>query len=314
MALTTTDQTGKKLFDPVVSKEIINGVRGQSALARLCPAEPIRFNGTKFFTFTMDNDIAIVGEGAQKGVGGVTLSPKTVLPIKVEYGSRVTDEFLLASDEEQFEYIKPMLTGFQNKLAKAIDTMAIHGKNPRTGVVSNLINDYFDKDVTQIVTADSNDQKILDAIENAVDAVMANDVDPNGLVISNQMRRKMAVVRASDGSPLVPHSEGGNTPLTYGAMTVVRGSGVYGDEKDLAIAGDFSYFRWGFAKDISMDIIRFGNPDNAENGDLSNLNQIYIRFEAYLGWAILDPTAFVIIKDADTTNDTDNGDDETDNG
>ena len=64
---------------------------------------------------------------------------------------------------------------------------------------------------------------------------------------------------------------------------------------DAAIVGDFaSAFRWGYAKEIPLEVIEFGNPDNDPDlGDLKGHNQVYLRCEAYLGWAILDPSCFV---------------------
>ena len=43
-------------------------------------------------------------------------------------------------------------------------------------------------------------------------------------------------------------------------------------------------------------MIEYGNPDNSDLGDLKGHNQIYLRGEAYVGWGIIDPAAFTIIK------------------
>ena len=43
-----------------------------------------------------------------------------------------------------------------------------------------------------------------------------------------------------------------------------------------------------------MEVIEYGDPDGA--GDLKRYNQVYLRAEAYIGWAILDPSAFGIVK------------------
>ena len=61
-----------------------------------------------------------------------------------------------------------------------------------------------------------------------------------------------------------------------------------------AILGDFANaFKWGYAKTIPLEIIQYGNPDNdSEAGDLKGHNQVYLRCELYLGWGILDGTAF----------------------
>ena len=58
-------------------------------------------------------------------------------------------------------------------------------------------------------------------------------------------------------------------------------------------------FKWGYAKEMPIEIIQYGNPDNdADLGDLKGHNQVYVRIEAYLGWAILDADSFAIVKAA----------------
>ena len=44
-----------------------------------------------------------------------------------------------------------------------------------------------------------------------------------------------------------------------------------------------------------LEVIEYGNPDNSDAGDLKGHNQVYIRGEAYIGWAILIPKAFALI-------------------
>ena len=67
---------------------------------------------------------------------------------------------------------------------------------------------------------------------------------------------------------------------------------------DRALVGDFvNAFRWGYAKEIPVEVIKYGNPDNDTTlGDLKGHNQVYLRAEAYIGWGILDPSAFAFVK------------------
>ena len=67
-----------------------------------------------------------------------------------------------------------------------------------------------------------------------------------------------------------------------------------GSSLDRALVGDFvNCFKWGYAKEIPIEVIRYGNPDNdTQLGDLKGHNQVYLRGEAYIGWGILDPSAF----------------------
>ena len=61
---------------------------------------------------------------------------------------------------------------------------------------------------------------------------------------------------------------------------------------DKAIVGDFAnMFKWGYAKEIPVEIIKYGDPDNSGK-DLKGYNQVYIRAEVYLGWGILDGDSF----------------------
>ena len=69
------------------------------------------------------------------------------------------------------------------------------------------------------------------------------------------------------------------------------------ESTSMAYVGDFANrFRWGYATDMPVEIIRYGNPDNdAAAGDLKGHNQVLLRLEAYIGWAILDPESFAKI-------------------
>ena len=49
--------TRGNLFPETLVKEMINQVKGKSALANLCAATPIPFNGLKEFTFTFDKEV-----------------------------------------------------------------------------------------------------------------------------------------------------------------------------------------------------------------------------------------------------------------
>lgn len=44
--------------------------------------------------------------------GGLSLEPVTIVPIKVEYGARLSDEFLYATEEEKIDILKAFNEGF----------------------------------------------------------------------------------------------------------------------------------------------------------------------------------------------------------
>ena len=49
---------------------------------------------------------------------GVSLAPQTIIPIKFEYGARVSDEFIYASEEEKISILKAFNDGFAKKVAR----------------------------------------------------------------------------------------------------------------------------------------------------------------------------------------------------
>ena len=130
-----------QLYDENLVTDLISKVKGKSALVSLGQQIPVAFTGNKEFTFTMDQDIDIVAENGAKSHGGITTNPITVVPVKFEYGARISDEFKFASEEKQVDYLTAFNDGFAKKLAAGLDLAAMHGVNPRSKVVSNLVSD-----------------------------------------------------------------------------------------------------------------------------------------------------------------------------
>lgn len=287
------------LFPEELIPGLIQKTSGKSALAQLCAATPIPFNGQKEFTFSLDKEIDLVAENGAKSAGGVTVAPRTIVPLKVEYGARVSDEFMIASEEYQMDVLRSFSEGFAQKLAKGLDLMAFHGVNPRTGAASDLIGDkHFDRQIANVVTigdADSPD----DNVEAAIALIENAEKDVTGMVMSPKFKSALAALKTKDGAKMYPELAWGNAPGTINGLRVENTSNLSsGGSLDRALVGDFENgFRWGYAKEIPVEVIQYGNPDNDPvAGDLKGHNQVYIRAEAYLGFAIFDKDAFAFIK------------------
>ena len=293
-----TELSKGTLFDETLVTDLITKVKGTSSLALLSNQTPIPFNGMKEFVFSMDSEIDVVAENGKKTHGGVTLDPVTIVPIKVEYGARISDEFMYASEEAKIDILKSFNDGFARKVAKGLDIMVFHGVNPRTGTASSVIGtNHFDSKVTQkvdFVAASANDN-----VESAIEMLTANEDTPTGMIMAPAMRSALAKLKDTDGRALFPELAWGATPSVLNGLTVNTNVTVSSNQnKDRAVIGDFqNAFKWGYAKEIPMEIIRYGDPDNSGK-DLKGYNQIYLRAEVYLGWGILDPSAFVRIEEA----------------
>lgn len=286
------------LFDPILVKDLISKVQGKSSLAKLSKQIPLAFNGNKEFIFNLDSDIDVVAENGKKGHGGMSLEPVTMIPIKVEYGARISDEFKNASENERLDILRAFNDGFSKKLARGFDIMALHGLNPRTKAASDVIgNNCFDKKVTQTVAFDGKDAD--GAIENAVNTVEAADGEVTGLAIDPSFRAILAKTTTDaegKGVRLYPELRYGGNPDSINGLALDVNRTVSAETTSKAYVGDFAeMFRWGYAKNVWFETIEYGDPDNSGK-DLKGHNQIYLRAEAYLGWGILVPEHFAIVK------------------
>lgn len=292
-----------QLFPEQLVPELVNMVRGKSAVAALCAATPIPFNGLKEFTFSMDSEIALVAESGNKPAGTLSLTPRTIAPVKVVYQARVTDEFMYGADELRINLLKNFSEGYSRKLAKGLDLMAFHGVNPATGNISSLLaNNYFDVCANQTVTynAANNASTPDSCIEDAIGLIQANYYDPTGVALSSSFRTSLAQMTLTTGERVYPQLAWGAAQNSMnGVQTVINTTvSAYPTTANNvtttvhAIVGDWhSAFRWGYSLQPTLEIIEYGDPDGS-GVDLKQANQVELRSETYLGFAILDNSAF----------------------
>lgn len=289
------------LFDPQLVTDLISKVTGKSSIARLSTQKPIPFNGEKVFTFTMDSEIDVVAESGKKTHGGISLVPQTMVPIKVEYGARVSDEFMYASDEEKINILQAFNDGFAKKVARGIDLMAFHGVNPRSAAASTVIGENnFDSKVTQKVEVPLGLDNPNGAIESAIEVLTGVSAVATGLAINPSFRSALAKQKDQQGNALFPELKWGAAPDTINGLPVDVNETVsaMSTQNDRAIVGDFANgFKWGYAKEVPLEVIQYGDPDNS-GLDLKGYNQVYIRAELFLGWGILDATKFARVTEA----------------
>lgn len=285
-----------QLFDPTLVTDLVNKVKGHSSLAKLSKQVPVSFNGNKEFTFTLDSEIDIVAENGNKSHGGLTIDPVVIVPIKVEYGARVSDEFLYATEEAKIDVLKGFNDGFAKKLARGLDIMAFHALNPRSKTESNIIGDNaFDKVVTQTVTFADADPDTN--IETAVGLIQGSDGIVTGIAMDPKFSSALSKLKVNGVKQFPELAWGANPESINGLAADVNSTVSFGtdDPTDVAIIGDFvNMFKWGYAKEIPLEVIQYGDPDNSGK-DLKGYNQVYIRSEAYIGWGIMDANSFARI-------------------
>lgn len=284
------------LFPKELVSEMFSKVKGHSSLAKMAPQEAVPFTGKDYFTFSLDNDISIVGENNPKPAGDATVAAVTVKPIKVVYQSRVSDEFMTASEEYRLNVLREFADAFAKKVGAGLDKMAIHGVDPRTGnlAAGTIGNNYFDYVCAD--TAITYNGSTPDAnLESAIAVLEANEYAPTGIAMAPVMRAALGAMVNSANGVKYPGFQFGNFSDLGGIkvdsnVTIGSASG----SNDRALVGDFGAFRWGFAKEVPLEVIEYGNPDGGSY-DLKQANQILLRSEAWIGWGILDANAFCLV-------------------
>lgn len=272
-----------------VVPELFNKVKGHSTIAKLSRQMAVPFSGTDVFTFNLDGEVSIVGEGGQKPAGSAVIAPVTVKPLKVVYQHRVTDEFLKGTQEKQMNILEEFNVGFSRKIASGLDLMAMHGVNPADMKGSSAIGTNHLDAAASSVTLTAGQP--VAALTDAVAAL--GDADNTGFAFSKTFAAELGKY-AENKTLVFPEFRLGGHPATFNGITCDVNSTVNKTGNTVAYVGDFeNALRWGYAEDITMEVIQFGDPDGL--GDLKRTNQVVIRAEAYIGWGILDNGSFAKI-------------------
>ena len=291
MAFTSTN------FPHELVREVFTGAKGKSSIAKLAEQTPIAFSGTDVMVFSMSGEVNLVAEGGKKGSHSGSNDTIKMVPLKIEYGQRVSDEFIRCSEEKQLDYLRAFSESFAGKIARGLDIMVMHGINPATGIAATAIGtNAFDTNVN-VTPVTYSALKPESNIEAAVAAI--GDYDFNGIAMSKTFAADLAKLEVN-GVKQYPELGWGNAPASINGVPVDINSTVSAVNGEYAYAGDFqNAFKWGYADIINFDVIEYGDPDNTA-ADLKGHNQVYLRAEAWIGWAILDGSAFARIESSES--------------
>lgn len=282
-----TKSTMSTNFKSEMVRDIFSKVKGHSTIVKLAQQMPVAFSGNDIMTFALDGEVAIVGEGGQKPAGDATIAPVTVTPVKVVYQHRVSDEFLRVSEEKALKMLEAFRDGFAKKIARGLDIMAFHGVNPADLAASTKIgtNHLDSKAKSTPYTAGKPEDALTDAI------ALIGDYDVTGYALSKSFAADLGNYKENGVSQYPEFKMGANPGKLVGTACDVNSTVTKGNDKALAYVGDFqNAFRWGYADQIPMEVIQYGDPDG--QGDLKRSNEVVLRAEAWIGWGILDGNAF----------------------
>lgn len=288
------------LFKPELVTELFSKVQGESVLAKLSGQTPMPFNGIEQFVFNLEGNAQIVGEGEQKGAGKAVMTSKVIKPLKFVYQARISNEFQIASEEKQIQYLQAFSDGFAKKMAEAFDIAALHGLEPKSLTDASFkATNSFDGQITgNVKTYEA--AKFDENLEDAVQAVTAKGGVVNGIALSPEGGQALAKRVDANGTSLYPEFKFGQNPDSFYGMAsdINRNMTVKGGtaKTDHAIVGDFqNAFKWGYSSNIPLEVIEYGDPDGIGR-DLKAYNEVCLRAEAFIGWGILDADSFARVE------------------
>lgn len=286
--------TGKVTLPRDVATAVIKKAGGTSTIAALSPAEPQRFADKGYNVFNPTAEAEVVAEGAKKSSYEAKVTPIVAKTAKVVTTTRVSDELRWADEDDQLEIVSNIIADQAAALGRALDYIVYHAVNPKDGQPLTGYDALTSK--AQSVTTTGDLVKDIDALADKL-----LDYDINGFALSRKLASDLRKLRVSaTGQRLFPEiplnlDVGNLDGIPAAASGTVNGSKATAETKVLGIMGDFSAIRWGMVRDITSEVIEYGDPDGAGQ-DLKAYNQVAYRTEAVLAFAVLDPNAFAVLK------------------
>lgn len=277
-------------------------IRG-GVLSSLAPSAPdIKVGETDHFTFTGTPKAELVGESQPKNSQDRKPGKVTAKTYKVQLTYRMSNEVQWEDEDYQTGVVDDLVASIAIGLNRALDLIAIHGVNPATGEVATQVSDYFTKAGNGIGTVTAGEKPDLD-IEQLAAKLQGQGYIATGIGFDPSYAGALARSRDANGNKQYPELGLGFGFTNFQGLAAASSDTVSGrqelDAADAtlrAIMGDFRAFKWGVARQIPLKLIEYGDPDG--NGDLQRTNEVAIRAESVLGFAIFDYKAFAIVEGA----------------
>lgn len=274
-------------------------------LPRLVPSRPTLFGPVKGATFSGVPRAQIVGESEAKGSQDPFATvPWSADPVKAQISVRVSDEFRWADEDYQLGVLDDLVApAIGAGIGRFVDLFAFHGINPLTGTVSPKATKYLSQTAKSVEAAGAPTNELNQAVgliastgtampngiafDAAYNYALATEVWPTGTALAGQERYP------SMGFGAVDNWRG----LQAASSSTVSGRPEIADTTIRAFVGDFTQVRWGYQRNIPLEMLTAGDPDNTGR-DLAGHNEVLLRSEVVIYMAIGDLAKFAKVVDA----------------
>ena len=294
MALDST----KVVLPSTVATYIKDNAKDTSTIAALSPSTPQLFTNSDNLIFDGVSEAEVVEEGAVKSSYDQPLSSLVGKRFKVQTTTRVTNELQWADEDNQLQIIKAIQDDQVKALGRALDYVVYHAVNPKPGTVMAGYKKLVD-DAVQITASG----EALADIDALTDALALGEYDINGIALSKLWAAELRKLRVpSTGMRLYPEIPMSLKPGNIDGIEAATSGTVDGRKaKDATnvkgIIGQFDLIKWGIVRDITAEIIPYGDPDQT-GVDLKAHNQVAYRTEMMYAYTVIDPKGFAVLKAA----------------
>lgn len=291
-------ETSKVILPTSVATYIKDNAKDTSTIAALSPSTPQLFTNAENLIFDGASEAEVVEEGAVKSSYEQPVGSLVGKRFKVQTTTRVTNELQWADEDNQLQIIKAIQDDQVKALGRALDYVVYHAVNPKPGTVMDGYRKLVD-DANQI-TATDDPSADIDAL---TDVLAMGDYDVDGIAMSKVWAAALRKLRVPNtGMRLYPEIPVSLKPGTLDGIDAATSGTVDGRKAKeatnvLAIAGQFSLIKWGIVRDITAEIIPYGDPDQS-GVDLKAHNQVAYRTEMVYAYTVMDPKGFAVLKAA----------------
>lgn len=289
---------GTQLLPKSISTEWWKKATAQSIVPSLSKSTPVIIGDNVIPVLTKRPSASIIGELQNKVDSDLEAGAVNFKTIKAEVGLEFSMETVLTNPSGILDIIGEEMS---QALARQIDAAVIHRRQSSNGALltSGVTGIAETTQVVELPTTPGTDiDPLLWEGYNKVVDVSGNNF--TGFAVDPRLTYVLATARDSDGRRLNPDINMGQTVTSYSGQPMVNSKTVGGDVDAgtdtgiRAIGGDWDALRFGYAHQIGLRKIEYGDPFG--NGDLQRRNAVAYLMEVIFGWAILDPNAFVVYK------------------
>ncbi|QGJ92116.1 major capsid protein [Gordonia phage Lauer] len=289
---------GGNLLPRSVAQDWWKAATAQSIIPTLSKSTPVIIGDNIVPVLTKRPSASIIGELQNKKDSELEAGAKVFRTIKAQVGLEFSMETVLTNPAGILDIIGEEMSG---ALARQVDAAIIHKRQSSDGATLTSGVEAI-TDTANVLELDPTpgadpDDLLWQGYNKVVDEGGNNFT---GFAVDPRLTYVLATARDADGRRLNPDINMGAQVTSYSGQPMVNSKTVGGDVDAgtdtgiRAIGGDWDSLRFGYAHQIGLRKIEYGDPFG--NGDLQRRNAVAYLAEVLFGWTIMDLDAFVLYR------------------